>query len=97
MDVRELKVATAKSVGAGGKDGGYRSSGGRSGRSGRYYIWRSAGASLTTPSSPVSRSPAGGAQGRSAAGSAGRYGGDATVQNPGPRLWGFGPVVGPEG
>jgi hypothetical protein len=93
MDDRTLKVEITKSGGAGGKDGGYRSSGGRSGR---YYIGRSAGASLTTPSSPVSRSPAGGAQGRSAAGSAGRYGGDATFQISSSRLGVLARMIGQE-
>ena len=91
MDDRTLKVAIAKSGGAGGKDGGY------GGRSGRYYIGRSAGASLTTPSSPVSGSPAGEAQGRSAAGSAGRYGGRCDVPNLELSSWCFGPDDRPGG
>ena len=75
MDDRTLKVEIAKSGGAGGKDGVPQQR-----RAQRSLLHMEKWSSLTTPSSPVSGSPAGGAQGRSAAGSACRYEGDATFQ-----------------
>src|SRR2546430_7824792 len=73
---------------------GYRSSGGRSGR---YYIGGSAGASLTTPSSPVSGSPAGGGPGGSAARAAGGERGGVAVPKSSAPPWGFFPADWPGG